>query len=198
VIRALVMVAMLAMLTGSQPAEPAGWTVTVYYTAVERFHIGWPRTVVGCPTIDCAHGAANLGRYPADFIEAVRSEGTGRTASGRYLNWSHDVGFWLDEAPRDAYGHVLRPFESAAADPEVLPVGTRFSIVNCGREDDGTSIDPTVCTRLRQARWTVTDQFTPGLGGPRHVDVYIGEETRPGFTESPWYCTLAGATLRIV
>ena len=32
------------------------------------------------------------------------------------------------------------------------------------------------------ANWTITDEFTPGLGGSRHVDLYIGEETGPGFT----------------
>jgi hypothetical protein len=78
----------------------------------------------------------------------------------------------------------------------VLPAGARVRIVGCGH-DGGTPIDPAVCARLRQARWTVTDQFTPGFGGPRHIDVYIGEETGPGFTDSPWYCTLAGAILHI-
>jgi hypothetical protein len=43
----------------------------------------------------------------------------------------------------------------------------------------------------------VRDEFTPGLGGSRRVDVYIGEETRPGFTESDWYVTLHGARLEI-
>jgi hypothetical protein len=51
--------------------------------------------------------------------------------------------------------------------------------------------------RLRQTQWTVVDEFTPGLGGPRHVDVYIGEETGPDMTGSPWYMMLTGATLRI-
>lgn len=189
---------MLAGVTGSQPASTAGWTVTVYYTAVEAYHTGAPTPVAGCPTLDCAHGSADLGTYPRDFVEAVRDEGTGRTASGRYLNWSHDVGFWLDSIPRDAYGHRLRPFESAAADPAVLPAGTRFTILDCGRETDGTPIDPAVCARLRQAQWVVSDLFTPGAGGRGHIDVYLGEETGPGFTDSPWYATLTHATLRVV
>jgi len=197
VLIALVVCAVLVAFSAAEPDDAAGWTVTVYYTAVERYHSGAPTSVIGCPAIDCAHGTAELGTYPADFVAAVRTEGTGRTATGRYLNWSHDVGFWLDDAPRDAYGQPLRPFRSAAADPAVLPAGTRFTIVDCGRESDGASIPPAVCTRLRQASWTVSDQFTPGFGGPRHVDVYIGEETGPGFTDSPWYCTLTGATLRV-
>lgn len=182
-----------AMLTGSRPDDSTTWTVTVYYTAVQSYHSGAPTPVVGCPTMDCAHGNADLGTYPADFVAAVRTEGTGRTAGGRYLNWSHNVGFWLDNTPRDAYGQPLRPFESAAADPDVLPAGTRFALLDCGREP----VSRVVCARLRQARWTVTDQFTPGFGGARHVDLYIGAETGPGFTESPWYCTLTGVTLRV-
>jgi hypothetical protein len=192
-----VIVAMLLALTACQPDHSPGWTVTVYYTAVQNYHTGPPTPVTGCPTIHCEHGTTDLGSYPADFVEAVRTEGAGRTATGRYLNWSHDIGFWLDDAPRDAHGRRLRPFESAAADPDVLPAGTRFTIVDCGTNDGDTSVDPTVCTRLRQAQWTVTDEFTPGLGGPRHVDVYIGEETGPGMTNSPWYCTLIDATLQM-
>ncbi len=186
----------MAMLNGCRPGDSSVWTVTVYYTAVEAYHSGLPTAVVGCSTMECTDQIADLGTYPADFVAAVRAEGTGRTAAGRYLNWSHDVGFWLDHAPRDAYGQPLRPFESAAADPAVLPAGTRFTIIDCGQETDGTPIPSAVCTRLRQSRWIVTDQFTPGFGGPRHVDVYLGEETGPAFTEGPWYCTLTGATLQ--
>src|SRR3954464_1805425 len=38
------------------PSRSVGWTVTVYYTAVEKFHTGPPRHVVGCPSIECEHG----------------------------------------------------------------------------------------------------------------------------------------------
>lgn len=192
------MLAVVAGISRCESEDSTTWTITVYYTAVETYHSGPMVPVVGCPTLDCVHGDTALGTYRRDFVEAVRTEGAGRTADGRYLNWSHDVGFWLDDAPRDAHGQPLRPFESAAADPEVLPAGARFAITDCGRDEDGSSIDPAVCARLRQAQWTVTDQFTPGLGGPRHIDVYIGEETGPRFTDSPWYCTLSGATLRVV
>jgi hypothetical protein len=182
---------------GRAPRRTGGWTVTVYYTAVERFHTGRPTEVRGCPRIDCADGDAGLGTYPAGFVAAVREEGTGRTAAGRYLNWSHDVGFWLDDAPRDARGSALRPWRSAAADPDVLPAGTEFAIADCGRDDDGGRIDEAVCRRMRAARWLITDEFTPGLGGDRHVDVYIGEETGPDFTDTAWYITLHGATLAV-
>ncbi len=185
----------LALAAGCGRGAPDGWTITVYYTAVEMFHNGAATAVRGCPRLDCANGDDDLGSYPADFVAAVRAEGTGRTAAGRYLNWSHDTGFWLDSAPRDAAGRALRPFESAAADPDVLAAGTAFTITDCGREEDGGAVDPAVCARLRAARWIVTDEFTPGLGGARHLDVYIGEETMPGFTGTPWYTTLTGATI---
>ena len=178
------------------PVLSGGWEITVYYTAVEDHHSGEPETVTGCRGLDCAHGDDDLGRYRSDFVDAVREEGTGRTAAGTYLHWSYDVGFWLDTRPRDTAGRALRPFVSAAADPTVLARGTHFSIAACGRADDGSPPAAPVCAALRKARWTVTDEFTPGLGGSRHIDAYIGEETGPDFTSSPWYLTLRGATLR--
>jgi hypothetical protein len=175
----------------------AGWTVTVYYTAVERYHVGAPKPVTGCPRLDCQHGNSDLGSYPEDFVTAVHDEGTGVTTAGTYLNWSYDTGYWIDEAARDTDGRPLRAFESAAADPAVLAAATRFTISGCGRQDDGTAPPADVCAKLRAAHWTVTDEFTPGLGGRKHIDAYIGEETGPGFTDSRWYTTLEGATLRI-
>lgn len=183
-----------------RPSESAGWTVTVYYTAVESFHRGSRRVVRGCPQLECDRGRELLGSYPSDFVKAVRDEGTGRITSGphrgRYLNWSYDVGYWLDSAPRDTDGRPLRPWNSAAADRSVLPPGRRFTITGCGKDDDGAAIDADVCARFRSSHWTITDEFTPGLGGDRHVDLYIGEETGPGFTDSPLYTTLNNASLR--
>jgi hypothetical protein len=169
--------------------------VTVYYTAVERFHGGDTTTVAGCSDLDCTRRSNALGTYAKTFVDAVRDEGTGLTASGAYLNWSSDVGFWLDTAPRDTEGHPLRPFETAAADRSVLPAGSRFTIAACGHDEGGEAISAEVCSRLKAATWTIQDEFTPGLGGARHVDVYIGEESGTEFTEGPWYVTLAQATL---
>ena len=173
------------------------WEITVYYTAVERFHTEDETDVTGCLRLDCAHGDDDLGSYPSDFVDAVQEEGTGLTNAGRYLNWSYDIGFWLDSAPRSSDGNVLTPFVSAAADPAVLAQGTRFAITDCGRQDDGSSPAPAVCRALRNASWRITDEFTPGLGGPKHIDAYIGRETGPGFTDSDWYITVTGARLSI-
>jgi hypothetical protein len=178
------------------PVPLPGWEVTVYYTAVETLHTDGKAAVTGCPTIDCAKGRDQrpLGSFPASFVQAVKDEGTGRTADGRYLNWSYDTGYWMDTAPRDTAGRPLRPWRSAAADGDALRAGTRFTIVRCGTAE----VTAEVCARLKAPTWTIVDEFTPGLGGGRHVDVYIGEETGPGFTGSDLYTTLENATLSAV
>jgi hypothetical protein len=182
------------VLCASACTEEDGWTVTVYYTAVAEYHGGTAERVRGCPRFDCDGTVSeDLGAYPATFVRAVHDEGTGRISAGRYLNWSVDVGYWLDTAPRDSAGGALEPWRSAAADADVLEAGTRFTITSCG---DGPSDE--VCDRMRAAEWTVRDEFTPGLGGDRHVEVYIGEETGPEFTGSDWYTTLTHATLKVL
>ncbi|AEV85532.1 hypothetical protein ACWT_4510 [Actinoplanes sp. SE50] len=179
------------------PGVSTGWEITVYYTAVQRFHTGAPTRVTGCDRLDCSNGKDDLGSYPADFVQAVKDEGTGQTADGHYLNWSYDVGYWLDSEPRDTDGDRLRPFVSAAADPNVLPHGTRFTIEDCGSQDDGSAPQEAVCAALRDGAWEVTDEFTPGLGGSKHIDAYIGPETGAGFTGSDWYITLTRARISI-
>ncbi|WP_240489890.1 hypothetical protein [Actinomadura atramentaria] len=173
------------------------WKITTYYTAVESFHHGRPKAVRGCPELHCSHGTAPLGSYPSDFLDVVRTEGSGRLTSGpnagRYLNWSHSVGWWLDTTTRDAGARPLRAWGSAAADRSVLARGQRFAVTGCGRDDAGKPVPAHVCAAFRNATWTVTDLFRPGYGGEHHADVYIGEETGPGFTD--YYTTLTGATI---
>ena len=183
--------------TGTPARISEGWEITVYYTAVERFHDGDPEQVTGCLKLDCKNGGDDLGTYPGDFVEAVHDEGTGRTEAGKYLNWSYDIGYWLDTQPRSADGTALTPFVSSAADPDVLAYGSRFVISNCGRQEDGSSPPAATCAALRRASWRITDEFTPGLGGNRHIDAYIGPETGPGFTDSDWYVTFTGARLTL-
>ncbi len=180
--------------SNSSPA--AGYVITVYYTAVESFHGGTVETVRGHLSRDSESDNDILGTYPASFIAAVQSEGTGRITSGphagQYLNWSYDVGYWLDTVPANAYGGALVPFQTAAADLDVLARGIRFNLVAPLIKDDGTPLDTASATRLLSAEWNIQDQFTPGSGGTRHLDLYIGEEDRPSFTETnPLYTTLA-------
>jgi hypothetical protein len=186
---------------GTGEGTSGGWEITVYYTAVEQHHDGPLRQVRGCLQLECEGGDDDLGSYPGDFVDAVEGEGTGRITggphAGEYLNWSYDVGFWLDTAPRDSYGDVLEPFSSAAADGDVLARGTRFRVAECGRTDDGSEPPGETCERLRDAPWAIVDEFTPGLGGDHHVDLYVGEETGPDFTEGDLYITLVDADLSV-
>ncbi|SDN96185.1 hypothetical protein [Lentzea jiangxiensis] len=194
-------VLLLAGCSAGQVAPPRsggtdeGWQVTVYYTAVEAFHGGPAVPVRGCPVIDCENGEDLLGTFPQSFAKAVRDEGTGRTADGRYLNWSHDSGYWLDTEPRDSFGRPLRPFVSAAADG--VRTGSRVKLISCGRTPEGGEVDAAVCRKLASSAWEITDEFTPGLGGDRHIDLYLGEETGPDFTGSAWCTTFSQAVLEV-
>ncbi|MBW8483196.1 hypothetical protein K1Y72_12505 [Actinomadura sp. PM05-2] len=173
------------------------WRVTTYFTAVESYYKGRPQAVRGCPKLHCTRGGTPLGSYPADFLKVIQTEGSGRITAGprkgRYLNWSHSVGWWLDTATRDSGARPLRPWGSAAADKDVLTRGRRFVVADCGRQENGRPVPAKVCAAFRRASWTVTDLFRPGYGGQHHADVYIGEETGPGFRR--YYTTLLGATL---
>ncbi|PIE84827.1 MAG: hypothetical protein CSA07_00260 [Bacteroidia bacterium] len=193
---------------GARPAaaepgdSPARYAITVYYTAVETYHGGRRVEVRGCPSREGAFCRELLGRYPRSFVRAVRAEGTGRITSGRhagsYLNWSHDTGYWLDTIPASSYGGRLVPFRTAAADAGVLQRGVQFRLLGPLVQDDGCPLSDTVAKRLLAARWVVQDEFTPGLGGAHHLDLYIGEEDRPNFTrESPLYMSLRGVAIRV-
>lgn len=180
--------------------EGKPWRVTVYYTVVESFHSGPRQEVTGCLTTDCEHGDDSLGEYPRSFADRVKEEGSGRITSGahtgNYLNWSYDIGYWLDTAARNAQGGVLEPFRSAAADG--VPDGTRLRLVECGEHDSGGDVPADVCGPLQAGQWQIQDAFTPGLGGAQHIDLYIGEESEPDFTtNSPMYVSLRNAALTV-
>jgi len=171
----------------------------VYYTAVESFHSGATTAVKGCPDQDCAFGNSALGTYPSTFVKAVKDEGAGRITSGaqagRYLNWSYDVGYWLDSVPCNTHGNALTPWVSAAADGGVLRQGARFRLQAPLRQDDGSAVDGGFAAQLGAATWNVDDQFTPGLGGAGHLDLYIGEENQVNFMSGPRYITMSNATI---
>lgn len=182
------------------PVSTEAYTITVYYTAVESFHTTAVQSVKGCLIRDCAFGNSVIGSYPASFIKATKTEGTGRITSGanagKYLNWSVDVGYWLDTIPSDGYGGALVPFRTAAADDIALAKGTQFRLVAPLKQEDGSALDNASANRLLSATWIINDQFTPGLGGALHLDVYIGEEDRVNFTNtSPLYTTLSNVKI---
>lgn len=170
-------------------ASPSrGWNLTVYYTAVENLHSGAPQTVQGCLDNTCS-SKGKIGDYPADFIQFVRDEGTGRitsgTNAGKYLNWSKGTQYWLDTAPRNAQGTALIPWKSAAADSFVMNFGTTFKVVDCGTDDSGGGpIDFNICNQLKQANWQIMDRFETGRGGNQRLDLYIGEEDQVNFVNT--------------
>jgi hypothetical protein len=170
----------------ASPVASDGWELSTYYTAVEQFYSGPAVALRGCPTIDCANGNTTLGSFPADFLDAVKAEGSGRlshASPGRsYINWSIDVGYWLDAAPRDAQGSVLEPFVSAAADPEVSYVSS-IAIRGCGTDIlSGRSLSESACDAFQAADWVVRDRFTVGQVG-KHLDLYVGEQDRVDFLD---------------
>ncbi len=199
----------LSLLTSFNPQAYAAsndaaseWNITVYYTAVEKFHHGRQAKVLGCPEMGCDQKSI-IGTFPYEFLRIVQEEGTGRISdgkySGRYLCWSGGSGFWLDSAPRDAQGGSLKPWVSAAADADVMNFGATFRILNCGKDDtDNSDIDPSTCNRLKGSPWTITDRFEKGLGGKHHLDLYIGEEDQENFIKSsPKVISVKSATISI-
>ena len=103
------------------------------------------------------------------------------------------MGYWLDDEPRDAAGNPLVPFVSAAADG--VPPGTSVELMDCGTLINGGPVPDHLCHQLRQGIWQIRDEFTPGYGGMNHIDLYVGEENTPNFTESELYVSFVGATL---
>jgi hypothetical protein len=162
-----------------------GWTLAVYYTAVESFHTGPAQAVTGCrPGADeCSNGTDPLGSYPADFLDAVRGQGAGRITAGRYagkyLTWDADSGYAVDTAALDQSDAPLRPFVSAGAGDPGIAAGTAFSVLDCG-----VPADPAGCARLRSARWVVTGT-TRRPTDAHTMELYIGEEDGPGFGAGP-------------
>ena len=59
------------------------------------------------------------------------------------------------------------------------------------------NVDSVVCQKLASSSWEITDEDEPGLGGDRLIDLHLGEETGPLFTESPWYTTLSEAVREV-
>lgn len=179
-------------------ASDGGWGLTVYYTPVEEFHGGEPVTVRGRPSLG-SEAEEDLGTYPSGFVDAAQGEGGGRITSGphagNYLNWSWNIGFWLDTSTRDAGGDPLVPFETAAVD-DIEP-GTPLKLVACGVDGSGMPAKSEPCQQLRSADWVVRDKFTPGLGGERRVDLYLGEQDRPDFTTSKLWVAWSGAEVVI-
>ena len=182
--------------SATAPSASSGWRITVYYTAVMAFYSGSPQTVYGCSDLVCSKKNAYLGIFPSDFVNVVKTEGTGKIANGSFLNWSIDVGYWMDSAPRDAQGNALVAYQSAAADPSIT-YGKTFRVLSCGADTETkTPTDAAVCSTYQAPKWLVSDRFTAGAVG-KHVDLYIGEQDSVNFTAKAQIIDASNAALEI-
>ena len=73
---------------------------------------------------------------------------------------------------------------------------TRAHAENSACDHDGSPIPVPVCADCAQRSGPIGDQFTPGLGGAKRIDAYVGEETGPEFPGSDWCLTLGAAIIR--
>jgi len=175
----------------------ADWQLRLFFTATEAYYHGAPVRVRGCADLACPRGQVDLGRYPRDFVAAVRAQGSGRLDAGPhrggYLDWDAVRGYWIDTAPRAADGAPLRPFASVISSTPQLSAYTPLEVLSCGKGSRaGWAV---VCARLRAASWSVATVAAPR--GERTVRLYVGTETRPGFAAGPWADTFQHAVLRV-
>jgi hypothetical protein len=175
----------------------ADWQLRLFFTATEAYYHGAPVRMRGCADLACRPGQIDLGRYPRDFVTAVRAQGSGRIGTGPhrggYLDWDAVRGYWIDTAPRAADGAPLRPFASVISSTSQLSAYTPLEVLSCGKGSRAGWA--TVCARLRASTWSVATVAVPR--GERTVRLYVGAETRPGFAAGPWADTFQHAVLRV-
>lgn len=150
-----------------------GWRLHLFYTAVEKYHHGKNSAISGCLSLSCRNGKQYLGTYPADFLAAVRAQGSGEISSGKYarhfLNWSDSLGYRLDTTPRSD-GIPLRKFHTVESSSPQLSARTSFRVVACGSGP--------MCARLRTVKWAVADVVA--AQPDRDIWLYVGKQSGPG------------------
>jgi len=175
----------------------AEWQLRLFYTATEAYYHGTPVPVTGCADLACRPGPGARGRYPRDFVTAVRAQGSGLISSGpnrgRYLEWDADRGYWLDTAPRGPAGAPLVPFVSVISSTPQLSAHTPLRVLSCGAGSRAGWA--AVCARLRVESWSVATVAVPAAG--RTVRLYVGSENQAGFAAGAWADTFRHAVLRV-
>ncbi|MFJ8695659.1 RlpA-like double-psi beta-barrel domain-containing protein [Streptomyces roseolilacinus] len=166
----------------------SGYTLTVYFTPSEKYYHGPRRSIREqiCP------GENPPDSFPADYLERVGVEGFGRTARGDHLGWDFDrhCYFATTGPPVGSHDNPLVPWQSLAANH--FSPGTRIRITDCGPGVPGD-----ICTRLKSAHWRVEDLCSIGCDDAKHLDLYIGEQTRAAIEQEDFYFMTTGATVRI-
>ncbi|KIZ14640.1 hypothetical protein [Streptomyces natalensis] len=164
-----------------------GYTLTVYFTPSEAYHHGPRRSIRGQV---CA-GQSLPYSFPADYLERVRLEGFGKTARGDYLGWDFDrhCYFATRTPPMGSHDNALVPWQSVAANH--LSTGTQIRVTDCGPGVPGE-----VCTRVKSAHWRVDDLCSIGCDDVKHLDLYIGEQSRADIEDEDFYFVTKGATIQ--
>jgi 3D (Asp-Asp-Asp) domain-containing protein len=128
-----------------------GWKITGYYTPVESdFNTSHLKSI--------RINGAGQWQFPREFLNAVKSQGWGKTRLGWYLGrvrnqWAR-ASHSLNASGAEA--HV----GTVATDPAVVPPGTRLTII---------SLPPP----LNHLTFNADD--VGGAVTGKHVDVYVGE-----------------------
>ncbi|MFH7594382.1 hypothetical protein WDV06_04655 [Streptomyces racemochromogenes] len=168
-------------------APQGGYTLTVYFTPSEAYYHGPQRSIRRqvCP------GQNLPDAFPTDYLERVGMEGFGKTARGDYLGWDFDrhCYFATGRPPVGSHDNPLVPWQSVAANH--LSPGTRIRVTDCGPGVPGET-----CTRVKAAHWRVDDLCSIGCDTARHLDLYIGEQTRTAIEDETYYFITKAATIR--
>ncbi|MFD0355485.1 hypothetical protein ACFVHW_17375 [Streptomyces sp. NPDC127110] len=168
-------------------ASQGGYTLTVYFTPSEAHYRGPRRSIrdQACAGHHLPDG------FPADYLERVGLEGFGKTARGDYLGWDFDrhCYFATSNPPVGSGDNALVPWQSVAANH--LSPGTRIRVSDCGPGVSGR-----ICARVKSAHWRVDDLCSIGCDSAKHLDLYIGEQTRADIEDEDFYFVTTGAVIQ--
>ncbi len=125
------------------------WYITGYFTPVESDYAGNLITISvdGIPY-----------KFRADFVTEIKTEGWGKSLSGKYLGW-FDESFHLSDFPLDATGNKLELY-MIAVDTSLIPQNSSVMI-------------PTLLPPWDRVVFFGSDTGTAIVG--KHIDVYTGE-----------------------
>jgi len=125
------------------------WYITGYFTPIESDYSGdFKRIAFG----------DNIKHFRADFLEAVKIEGWGKTRLGDYVGW-YDNSFHLSDSALDMHGNKLL-VPSVAVDTLLIKQKAKLAI-------------PTLPTPWNEMVFTASD-IGPSIKG-KHIDIYTGE-----------------------
>ncbi|MFE0462900.1 hypothetical protein ACFW1A_26965 [Kitasatospora sp. NPDC058965] len=161
-----------------------GYTLTVYFTPSQAHYHGPERNIHdrACP------GQNPPDTFPADFLDRVGLEGFGKTVHGDYLGWdfTQHCYFSTSTPPVGSHENPLVPWQSVAANH--LSPGSRIRVLDCGQ-----GLSPDTCSRVKSANWHVDDLCSIGCDDAKHLDLYIGEQTRADLEDQDSYFVTTNA-----